>query len=107
MGAEEGVGVFGIDKVGEGAAPAGDLEEGFGDEGAVAFAPFLIVLEGGGELVVEDAVVEDDGFCEIEGGGAEVAVEFHNFQFSNLNFQRRCCGLGCVARGKGLGSVFF
>ena len=39
--------------------------------------PFRVRLEGGGELVVEDAVVHQDGLGDLKGGGAEVAVEFH------------------------------
>ncbi len=74
---DEGVGFLGIDEKGEGAAPAGRFEEGFGDERAVSFAPLRIFLEGGSEFVVEDAMIDQNGFGELEGGGAEVAVEFH------------------------------
>lgn len=77
LGGDERVGFLGIDEVGEGAAPAGCFEECFGDEGAIAFSPFWIFLEGGGEFVIENAVIDEDGFREGEGGGAEVAVEFH------------------------------
>jgi len=67
LGGDERVGFLGIDKVGEDAAPAGCFEESFCDEGAVALAPFRVFIEGGGELVVGDSVVDQDGFGEFEG----------------------------------------
>ncbi len=91
---KEGVGFFGIDEKGEGAAPAGGFEQGLGDEGAIAFAPFRVLFKCGGEFVVEDTVIDQDRFGDVESGGAEVAMQFHqvsnfNVQVSSFKFQGR------------------
>ena len=83
LGGEEGVGFFGVDEKGKRAAPAGGFEQRLGDEGAIAFAPFWVLFKCGGELVIEDAVIDQDRFSDVEGGGAEVAMQFHK----NSNFK--------------------
>ena len=82
---EQGVCFLGIDKERECAAPTGRFKKALGDEITVPLAPFRIRLKGGGELVVEDAVVDQDGLGDLECGGAEVAMEFH--KVSNLKKQ--------------------
>lgn len=77
LGGEEGIGFFGIDEERKRAAPAGGLEQGLGDEGTIAFAPFRVLFESGGEFVIEDLMVDQDRFGDVEGGGAEMAVKFH------------------------------
>lgn len=77
LGGEEGVGFLGIDEERKCAAPAGGFEQRLGDEGAIAFAPFWVLFESGGKLVIEDAMVDQNRFSDVEGGGAEVAVKFH------------------------------
>lgn len=84
LGGEEGVGFLGIDEEGEGAAPAGGFEQRLGDEGTIAFAPFWVLFKSGGKLVIEDAVIDQDRFRNVEGGGAEVAMQFHKkFKFQS------------------------
>ncbi len=75
--ADERLGLLGIDEEAEGAPPAGGLENCLGDEITVAFSPAGVLLEGGRELMIEDSVVDEDGFGKLQSGGAEVAVEFH------------------------------
>lgn len=83
LGGEEGVGFLGIDEEGKGAAPAGGFEQRLGDEGAIAFAPFWVLFKSGGEFVVEDLMIDQDRFGDVESGGAEVAMQFHEI----LNFK--------------------
>lgn len=83
MGSEERVGFLGIDEKGKRAAPAGGFEQRLGDEGPIAFAPFWVLFKSGGKLVVEDLMIDQDRFGDVEGGGAEVAMQFHEI----LNFK--------------------
>ena len=57
--------------------PADDFEHGFGDESAVALAPFRVFLEGGGQRVIEHLVLLEHGFGDAGGGFGEDAVHFH------------------------------
>jgi hypothetical protein len=41
------------------------------------------LIERGGKFVIKDAMVNQNRFSDVEGGGAEVAVKFHEI----LNFK--------------------
>ena len=77
LGGAEGGGFLAVDEEGKRAPPAGDLEDGLGDETAVALAPFRVFLEGGGEFVIEDAMLAEDGLGDVGSGLGEDAVHFH------------------------------
>ena len=77
LGSAEGGRFLAVDEEGKCAAPAGDFEDGLGDETAVALAPFRVFLEGGGEFVIENLVLAEDGLGDGRGGLGEDAVHFH------------------------------
>ncbi|RYD85648.1 MAG: hypothetical protein EOP84_01790 [Verrucomicrobiaceae bacterium] len=61
MGGAEGGGFLALHEEAEGAPPAGDLEDGLGDEAAVALAPLRVFLEGGGQLTLPTAAAVKKG----------------------------------------------